>query len=184
MFRYLISMTKIREAIIISGEICSGKSTLATAISTTTGKAVASFGGFLRNYCLVKNIEATRQNLQDIGESFIQKDPKLFLARVISYSQGDASIIFEGVRHKSILTEISNGVELLKSIYIETNELTRHERYKAKHLEDLSIEEFRIKCSHPVEREITLLKNVADIVLDGELSIQGMLKRLKAVSII
>lgn len=174
-------MKQLKTSIIISGEICSGKSTLAKELSKKVNVPIASFGSYLTHYCSQHNVESTRRNLQDVGESFIQKDPKAFLMEVIKFSGGNSyQLIFEGVRHKVILAEIISLSSATKLIYLETPEPIRHQRYNSRDGQNhIDIDSFRAKCNHPVEQDIKLLKPKANLILDGSKKIDELVETIE-----
>lgn len=172
-------------SLIISGKICSGKSTIAKVISEKYGVPIASFGGYLRNYCQENEIEITRKNLQDIGENFIQKDAKMFLDEVISFSsKGSRSLIFEGVRHKTILNLIKGISKKSKMMYVFADKEIRYKRFIARAENDsVSIEEFDVNDNHIVESEIEQIKNECDLITDtSSSSIEEMAAKIEIIT--
>jgi dephospho-CoA kinase len=162
---------QLNKAIIICGAICSGKSYTANLLSERINYPVASFGKYLKKYCEDHNLPTDRNTLQNVGEKFVETIPQQFLADVINHFIGNSSnMIIEGVRHSVIFNLITNLFKTTTAIFIETDDLTRYERYcfREKDSNDLiTFEEFMLQNEHPVEIETQLLKPLCDITIDS-----------------
>lgn len=162
---------KLKSIITISGRISSGKSYAANLIKTEFGLPVASFGGYLKYYCEQNNLPTDRKSLQDKGEAFVKTNPQQFLVDVIShFVDSSDKIILEGVRHKSILDEVSQLTEKKLSIFIDADIQTRYKRYlnRNKDSDELkTFDQFVISDNHSVELEIESLKPTCNIVIDS-----------------
>jgi len=129
------------KAIIIVGRISSGKSTLAKQVSNSLDAPIASFGGYLKEYCLSKGIPINRNSLQEIGDKFVKEDPELFLLNVLQYSSTGELIIIEGVRHKIIFELVNEICKQTLSIFLEVSNKVRYERFLNRMREsDINIE--------------------------------------------
>ena len=78
----------------IIGRISVGKSSIAKVLSHSTGMPNTSFGAFLVKYSNLNNLAINRKALQDLGENFINKDPKKFLTMVLESVPNSNKIIF------------------------------------------------------------------------------------------
>ncbi|HXD91640.1 MAG TPA: AAA family ATPase [Bacteroidia bacterium] len=177
-------MQSINQAIVIIGRICSGKSTLANAISSQLQIPIASFGGFLVNYCKRHNIKIEHRDvLQNLGNTFIQKEPSKFLLDVIEFSVGNSNrIIFEGVRHKIILLEIQKMSKSIFSIFVDVETQERYKRMvrRAKDSDEVkNFDEFLKLDNHIVEKEIELLKPSADLIIGSDYDFEHVIKSLR-----
>lgn len=162
---------KLKSIITISGRICSGKSFAANLIKDEFGFPVASFGGYLKNYCEKSNLPIDRETLQNVGEAFIKTEPDKFLINVISFSIGHANrIIIEGVRHKSIFNAVNQLAEAHMAIFLDARLEVRYERYSKRNKDSDKVktfEQFVLFDNHTVELEIESLKNHCDITIDS-----------------
>lgn len=175
---------KINSSIIIIGEICSGKSTLARRLAEDFQMPKASFGGYLLQYCKEKGIpEDKRGDLQNLGQQMIEEDATSFLHKVINFTTTDLStILFEGVRHDVILKEISAMSVRTATIYVEASYAQRLGRYLAreKGIDTGKTEtDFLTASRHPVEREVPLLKAKCSFVIESSDSVDNDYEQLK-----
>jgi adenylate kinase family enzyme len=85
----------MKKSIIIIGRICSGKSSLARALSESLNIPKASFGGYLVELAPQFNLKVSRDSLQNLGQSLIDSNPEKFLADVIKFSGSSEEMIFE-----------------------------------------------------------------------------------------
>src|SRR5690606_8808253 len=129
------------------------------------------FGGYLKNLCVKKGIDITnrRNVLQNLGQSYIEDDPKNFLSEVIEYySTSNKDIhIFEGVRHISIFNEIENSYTKIYSIYLDVPSRTRYNWYNTREKQidtKISYQKFIKKDNHRVEMEIEKLKERCGLI--------------------
>ena len=168
---YKMGKKKISFIISVCGQICSGKTYAANAISDKLNIPIASFGGYVKSYCEKNGLQTDRKTLQDVGERFVTDNPTQFVMDVIEYSRGDSNrIIVEGIRHKVIFETILQISEKNISIYLEANQKARYDRFQQRKRGDthiLTFEEFSLHNNHPVEQEIEELKPLCDIVIDS-----------------
>ncbi|WP_026754765.1 AAA family ATPase [Sediminibacter sp. Hel_I_10] len=159
--------------IAIIGEICSGKSTIAEKIKELDPNCLTiSFGDYLKEYCKNNNIsyEKNRKILQDIGQSFIQKDADMFLKDVIEHYNPHPRqiLLFEGIRHTDIFFSLKKNFENFKSIFIDEPIDIRYKRYilREKDIDRNVVFEDFIKINeHIVEIEIKSLKQYCELIL-------------------
>lgn len=150
-----------------SGQIGSGKSSLAKAISDEFGFSRISFGGYVRH--LVRQSggdENDRKALQDEGERRVNRDPSAFLLATLDYHDVDKanSFVVEGLRHTSILNEMRKffGTDLIH-IHLEAGDHIAFERAVARG-DDPKVVERALR--HKVEADVaTDLREAADLVL-------------------
>jgi len=155
------------KAVVIIGRICSGKSTIAKQISEKYGVSIASFGGYLKEYCHLNNLQGDRKTLQDIGENFINENPDLFLLNVLTHFKAVDRIVIEGVRHKVILDSIKKFCPSTLTIFLNVPYQMRYERFLLRNkVSDASLKsELEFECinDHPVESGIEALMNDCDV---------------------
>ena len=161
---------KISSIISVCGQICSGKTYAASAISEKLNIQIASFGTYVKFFCEKNGLQSDRKTLQDVGEHFVADNPTQFVMDVIEYSRGVSNeIIVEGIRHKVIFESILQLANKNISIFLEADKKIRYERFQRRKRGDthfLTFEEFILLNNHPVEQEIEALKPLCDIVID------------------
>lgn len=160
-------METIDNAIILTGMTCCGKSTIANILAEKSRFKKVSFGGYLFGYAKERGIETKKENLQILGQGFIDEDPKLFLDGVIEYSNPGNLVIFEGVRHFSIFDEIKRRSKKITSIFIDVPFDERLRRFNERENDNITSQKFLDLDNHKVESEIPRLKILVDLILDG-----------------
>lgn len=155
----------------IIGRLSSGKTTLARNISEKYSFPIISFGAYLQKYSKERGLPVTRQDLQDLGQSFIDSDSTKFLQEVLLTSSGkDQRIcIIEGIRHVAIFESIRELFDNSFFIFCDCPKSLRITRYLNRVKEsDLKkdVESFNTADEHPVECEIDVLKVTCDFVVD------------------
>ncbi|HVU57739.1 MAG TPA: AAA family ATPase [Puia sp.] len=175
----------IENSIILIGQISTGKSTLAKRLSDEFCIPKASFGAYLLHYCELMAIpDHRRKDLQNLGHEMILKNPISFLNNVIEYSvKGKQQVIFEGVRHHAILKGITDLSSKIISIYIDATYEQRLTRYlnRDKSIDNYKTEnDFITAANHPVESEVTSLKEKCSIIIQSSNSADEDFNKLKA----
>lgn len=161
------------------GKIKSGKTFIAKQVNSEYGFPIASFGGYLINYCIQNNLVVSRESLQSLGESFVRKDHMRFMKNVLNHwvKGNNEIIVLDGIRHNSIYASIPVYTKRFFSIYIDTNDEIRYKRYNINNLNDnITWDEFRIIDNHPVEREIESLRSRCDLIINSEIDNTELLK--------
>lgn len=161
------------KSIIITGKISCGKSTLAKEIQESLPySTIISFGKYLKEYSIARNLQYDRDALQNLGQHFIDKNPFDFLNQVISFNKpaNDQILIFEGIRHISIFDAIKSKLKNTTAIYLDTDIFTRYERYikREKDIDsNISFKKFQELDDHKVELEINQLKERCEVIIDS-----------------
>lgn len=153
--------------ICFSGLPQTGKTTLSRRLALVLECKFVSFGDFVRQEATKRGIvNATRKDLQDLGQVLVTGNVREFCAEVlgtVQFSPGE-QIVIDGVRHKEVLEVISDMShnQPMKVIYLTASDRTRRHR-TPKHLDLASIE------SHEVESEVeNEIKRLADFVIETE----------------
>lgn len=171
---------KLKSIITISGRIKSGKSFTADLIKKGHGIKVASFGAYLMFFCEKNNFPTDRKTLQDKGEEFVQANPRQFLIDVVSHFRNSSDIIIiEGVRHKSIFEATKTLADNHFSIFVETDLKMRYQRYSQRNQYSdttKTYNDFLIVDNHPVELETESLKDMCNLILNGNSDYSNQLK--------
>ena len=156
------------------GRINSGKTTLAEELAISLKCKKTSFGDVVRQTATERGIELNRKNLQLIGQDLIESSCEIFCKNVLSrvnWEKGEMLII-EGIRHFKIVEELKKIVypQKLKIIYIDIDDETVVQRDKEN--EFGKIDNLKIIEADSTEMEVkTSLKSVADLVINGKLSV-------------
>jgi len=157
----------VNSIICFSGLPQTGKTTLSRRLALELRCKFVSFGDFVRQEAIKRGIaNATRRDLQDLGQDLVKDDVTEFckeVLRTVQFSPGE-QIVIDGVRHKEVLDVISkiSHNQPVKVIYLTASDRTRRRR-TPQHLDLASIE------SHEVESEIeTDIKRLADLVIETE----------------
>lgn len=150
-----------------SGQIGSGKSSLAGAISEKLRWKLGSFGDFVRQEAHKRGINSeSRWALQELGMLLVTTNLGGFCAgflRSIAYSPGE-NLVLDGIRHEVVLKTIreQTNATWVRLVHVVADATVRKRRHSIRGLEEgLTTSE-----SHPVEREEQLLAQRADFLLD------------------
>ncbi|MFZ2205744.1 MAG: AAA family ATPase [Minisyncoccia bacterium] len=161
-------MKKIKLFIGIAGKISSGKSTIAHFIADTYAMPYTSSGEYLKQYCLLNGLSVERKTLQDLGQKFVDEDPKVFFQNIV-FSQGEQDyIVFDSIRHTAGIDFIKEISDKSILVYIDVDDKIRYERYCKRQKEGDIVKEFKEFLetdNHPTEKEIDEVKKYADLII-------------------
>lgn len=154
-----------------SGKIGSGKTTLTTMLAVRLGWPRVSFGEYVRQLAIQRQLEPTRQVLQALGETLLDESIEEFCKRVIAQAdwQATGNLLIDGVRHISVLDQLESLVHphQLNHVHLTLGEHERAARLVGR-LEDVAQIE-----SHSTEVEVpVLLPAKADLVIDGFVDVE------------
>jgi len=175
--------SKINNILIaFAGAIGSGKSTISSALAEALSLSRVSFGDYIRSVAKQRKLTQDRETLQLIGSELIEKGWEPFCRAVlsqVSWKKGD-SIVIDGIRHIEAIEAISRIAApsrfVLVYIFIAENERQiRLEREGVKNME----KQVKIE-GHSTEVQVKLLKNKADIILDGTQPTSEIVKKIIA----
>jgi len=153
-------------SILIIGRINAGKSSLIKRISGHFEIPVTSFGRMIKDLVQIEN--PTRLQLQDFGhEKFITDGARKILGDAIDFSKNKnaKAIIFDGVRHKTVLEEINKISQKTLVVFLEVDDKTRYERYRENSGCSITFEEFQKIDKHPIEQGIDEMKQFSDVII-------------------
>ena len=157
-------------AVVICGQIGSGKSTTAAFITSEFGFKAVSFGSFVRHMADVRGTPSTREGLQDLGDClFRSRGSSGLLEDALEHFgvNSDDSVVFDGVRHSDILADVRQAAEATVAVYLKVNQEERFRRHQARQASTRSMEEFLAIDQHPVEVGISSLIEHCDLVVDA-----------------
>ena len=160
----------MKAAIVICGQIGSGKSTVSALLASKLSIQVVSFGNFIRHLAQRSGRPTTRSALQDLGDSLYQKIGASGLlegALEMAGIDNDETIVFDGVRHTEVLAEIRQRAGKTIAIYLDVGPEERYQRRRSQGADSLSREQFEAIAGHAVESEIGDLAELCDFVIDA-----------------
>ena len=157
------------DTFVLIGEIASGKTTVANALSERLGFSVISTRRCVSNLIGVPDFESgLREYFQKKASHFIQSpDGPRRLAQEISIDASVKSgpVVIDGVRHSATLNHLRTHFPNALVFFIETPRDMAYANYKARAGRNASIGEFRQARHHPVEEQVSSLKHHADAYL-------------------
>jgi len=173
-------MNQLFTSIIFVGKICSGKSSLARSLSKKIESPIASFGKYVKEYALKNGQSIERNNLQNLGQSFINDDPENFLKDLIRFTGDSDLIIFEGVRHLVIYNAIKKLSHKSISFYLDVSTDMRFQRFNNRESKSISLTEFLEQDNHQVEKDIDILQPLCDFVINGTQEVDLLVEFIKS----
>lgn len=160
----------MKAAIVICGQMGSGKSTIAAFLASKLSKQVVSFGNYIRRLAQESGQPTTRDALQNLGQAQYQSLGATGLLHGVLHLAGveeDQTVVFDGVRHTEVLAAIRRSAERTVAIYLEVSAEERYRRRRCQSSHDLSPEEFQSVEHHEVEAETRMLAELCDYVIDA-----------------
>ena len=155
-------------SILVIGKINAGKTSLVKKISGYYRMPITSFGGMIKNLIQIEN--PTRLELQNFGyRKFITEGVRKILNDAINYSNNynAKSIIFDGVRHHTVLEEIRKISQKTLVIFLNLDKKTRYERYREYSEPNITFAEFQKIDERLIEKGIEGMKQFSDVVIDS-----------------
>ena len=160
----------MKSAVVICGPIASGKSAAVAYVAAEFGLKTVSFGQYVRCVSQQAGDPRTRESLQEIGERLFNSKGALgLLQAALEYAgvKEHDSVVFDGVRHRDVLNEVRKSAESTVAVFLQVGLEERYRRHNARLSLGISLEEFKVVESHPVEVEINSLAELCDMVIDG-----------------
>lgn len=159
----------ISSVLAFSGSIGSGKTTITSILSEILTAKRTSFGDYVRKKAKERQIELTRENLQKLGEDLILEEGWENFCKSVLNQVGwkpNEFLIIDGIRHMEALTFLKKIVSPMNLYHIH---VTVDSEIRKKRLEEKQITRQNLTRieSHSTENQILLLKNNADLVVDG-----------------
>jgi hypothetical protein len=149
----------------LAGGIASGKTTLANALEdASAGGACRSFGDVVRRYAAEHGLGSDRSALQAAGEQLIARGWSPFVTATV----GDVDestvqvLVIEGLRHVGAFDEIRRQFadDDVYLVFVQTADDVARARFDERG-------ERSDGMMHHVESEVSLLRPLADVVVDG-----------------
>ncbi len=148
----------------VAGQIGSGKTSLANELCKILNAKMVSFGDYVRSEATGRNMPLDRTSLQHLGGSLISELGYLeFVKRVLSMVEPHPFMIVDGIRHTEVWRALHSLFPKSLLVYLDITETIRLERLRDR--DNLDIDSIRAAMDHPMEKNIPLLRDLADIVL-------------------
>lgn len=163
----------------VSGGIGSGKTETSSKLAAHLGWERASFGDYVRSVAAQRGLPEDRSALQQLGEQLIGADLRAFCLAALEHGGWSAGrgLVVDGVRHVEALEMIRRLAAPLEVffIYLSTPEDVRLGRLKSRAGHDA--QQLTELEKHSTEIQVKSLHEVADIVLDGTLTVEMLVAK-------
>ncbi|HXD31597.1 MAG TPA: AAA family ATPase [Pyrinomonadaceae bacterium] len=170
------------KVIAVCGQIGSGKSSIIRELSKSYAWDTVSFGAYIKSQIAADH--PTRTDYQTLGEMlFATRGPKGLLEDAIKFSNPSSdSLLIDGVRHVSILSELRKIYNDPIVIFLEVVDRVRYERFTGRDKTEptMSYAKFLDMCRHPIEQGIVAISEIADIVIDANRDFAAVLAEIIA----
>ena len=171
----------------ITGQIASGKDTVANYIIQKTNAKTFKFSQVLRDVLKRIHQETTRDNMQKLSTSLRKDFGEDILAKILSEDikiSDENVMVIDGVRRYADIESLKD-LEGFKLIYVETNMENRYERIvkRAENADDSTktFEDFKKDNEKEAESQILDLKKFASIIVDNNGSFEELYKQIDSV---
>ena len=156
-------------SVMMSGRIASGKTSLAKRLSDRSAIRLVSFGSAVRGMLPVSR-DPTRRRLQDCGQRIMEAHGSEWLLRRALKLYGiplgcGARVIFDGVRHVSMVAEIRRISRISCVLFVDAGQDVRLARYRSRGRD--GAEAFRKADGHRVEAELGSIRHEANFVIEN-----------------
>ncbi len=156
-------------ALALAGGRGSGKTSVASRVTSRVGGNRASFGEYVRSEARRLGIEETTESLQVLGQRLVEAGPREFAANVLRIAgwNGKGVLIIDGLRHLEILEALRS---LLSPVQLRLVLLKVDSEVRRKRLEQRGddISNFDRADSAPTEVQVFgPLATAADMVVNG-----------------
>lgn len=162
-----------------------GKSTVIRALSSAYGWDVVSFGKYVRNEAVHRNVSTERASLQDLGGELLEHlgARGLTLGALQHAAPKTLIHVFDGVRHPSVHHALRSMYDNALLVFLDVPPAQRYDRYKRTVAgnERLSYSEFLAISNHPIEKGIEELRSEAVAVIDGAEDQSAVLRNVEDV---
>lgn len=166
--------------ILVAGPMRSGKSTLSRRIVERFGGERLGFGDAVRRRAQALGLPDERSSLQQVGEEWVARDPEGLCDAVLAPSAGEALVVVDGVRHQHVhgLLRARAQRRRVVLVFVDAEVSVRRDRLA---LDGISEQAIDRALSHSTEKELPLLREAADIVVDGTMDPAQVLVALEAL---
>jgi len=158
--------------------MASGKTTVGKTLAEILNWPRAGFGDYVRAQLeQMGGDPSSRRDLQDLGQSLVDRDPDGFCRAVLQAVnfQAGGNLILDGVRHVDIYMRVGRLVapSNTKLIYIAAEDRLVRQRMKSRGQADFELGQAE---SHRVEAEVRVsISEIADLEVDGAAPLEQLL---------
>ena len=170
---------KLGHSVMVAGRIASGKSSIAGALSRCLGARLVPFGPVIKDMLAATAARSPiRRRLQDHGQRIIETKGADWLLQEALERRGvppgcEADVVFDGVRHVSMVSKIRSASRTSCLVFIDAGRHVRLRRYAARGRASIGTAEFNRACSHRAEAELGRIRRMADCRVDNSESRLG-----------
>lgn len=154
--------------ICIAGAIASGKTTVCDTITGELSCGKFSFSAVLKEHLLRVGVSPNRENLQNLGESLIkEKGAEGFMKWIVDNAPVNvdkSSVLIDGFRHPKIFSAFKKMYPQATLVFCDCSLDEQIRRITSR--DNISEEQAKSIISHPVEKEVSMLKQFSDIVFN------------------
>lgn len=173
-------LLKKRIIIGFAGQSGAGKTTIAKYLSYKYG-----FGYFRYSKIIQEKYHvSTKQELQKIGEQISQNSTEqISLSKMmLDKMKPSRSYVIDGLRHmedyETLKGELKDSFHL---IYIDCSFANRFKRYRKQYHGEISREQFQTFDNHPAEKDIVMLRWMADERIENDSTYKALWKEIDEI---
>lgn len=171
----------------LAGEMASGKGTISGYLEKKYGAKTYRFSDVLRNILKILYVEESRGNISDLssvvrktfGEDIISKAAAENIKEI-----DNEIVILDGARRPDDLKYLKEMPEF-KLVFVDTDIDNRYERIikRGENLDDnaKTPEEFKRDHEREAESQASVLKNMADIIINNNGTIEDLHKQVDEI---
>jgi dephospho-CoA kinase len=173
-------------AVVVAGEICSGKSTVIAHLARVHDWDVISFGDYVRHVSARRGLTGTREELQSLGAELLDGlGPEQLLDAAVRLCQPRSSVhLFDGVRHASMLAAIRQRYSTTVVAYLDVTAAERYRRFLRRQREDettLTHAGFMALCDAPIERSVLDVRTTADLLFADVTTVEEVARAIECL---
>jgi len=160
-----------------AGKIGSGKSTVSAEVARTLGWSRASFGDYLRTVAKSNGFGESREVLQELGASLVEKGVEEFCRAVLAHYQWNAGepLVVDGIRHAEVVEALRRLVAPLelRVVFLDVDDNTRRARLRG--IDEDIPKKLELVEAHSTEEQANeRLPALADLRLPGDKPVQQL----------
>ena len=167
----------MRAIICLSGEIASGKTTVAHSLAKRLPQTIVrSFGDVVRQKAEGQGKKLDRATLQAVGMSLIAGGWESFVDELLKDVPPSSEIlVIEGIRHREAAEEIAlrNLCDRFLTVYLMVDPQVQQARLAERG-------EALVSRMHAVESSLAEVKAVANLIIEGRLSVMQIVDKIIA----
>jgi dephospho-CoA kinase len=164
-----------------AGRIGSGKSAVSKEVAKALGWPRASFGDYVRTVAKNSGLDESREVLQELGASLIERGVDDFCRAVLANCGWNAGepLVIDGIRHEEVIESLRKLVAPLEMrvVYLDVDDKQRLENLR-KREEDVP-EGLKLVEAHATEEQVKdRLPGLADLRLPGDRPVPELVSTL------